>query len=339
MGSAAIVGTGLIGASVGLALRSAGWEVAGWDPSQRALEAAREVGALTEVAAGPEGAWSKAELVVLAGPPRAIVETVQAMNVDALVMDIGGVKQEVVQAARHLGRFVGTHPMAGREHVGPEAASAALFRGAAWIVVDDGASPDDLARVEAVIETCGAIPLRMSAEEHDVAVALISHLPHVVAATLVEAASDHTRALELASGSFRDLTRVALSDPGMWANVLIANRVPVIDAIHELVEKLHQWEHALEGGDAPTVQARLDAARVSRQALAPPIVAVRVYLEDKPGELAGVGRALASSRVDVRDLQLRHGEHGGGGVLTLSVRPGEAEALKVALGAEGFELD
>lgn len=337
---AAILGTGLMGASVGLALRGAGWQVVGWDPSPEARQAALDVGAIAELMTDPAEARNNSGLVVLAGPPHAIAESLKAMrNGGALVMDIGGVKEEIVAAGAHLDRFVGTHPMAGREHVGAAAASAALFRGAAWIVVSDGAAESDLIEVERVIELCGGVPVRMTAAEHDAAVARISHLPHVLSATLVSLAASDRHALDLAAGSFRDLTRVALSDPGMWTDVLLANRHPLAAMIDDLTERLHGWRAALESGDRTTISRELVTAQTVRRQLAPPIVAVRVFLEDQPGELAGVGRALAASQVDVRDLQLRHGEHGGGGVLTLSVRPGESEALKTALLHERFMLD
>ncbi len=339
MPRAAILGTGLIGGSVGLALRAAGWEVFGWDPVPQAREAALAVGALDRGGDDPKEIRAGADLVVLAGPPLSIKETLRSMDDETLVMDIGGVKREIVEAAAHLSRFVGTHPMAGREHVGAESASAALFRGAAWIVVNDGARQDDLARVEEVIETCGAIPMRMSAADHDAAVARISHLPHVLAAALVGVVADDAHSLGLAAGSFRDLTRVSLSDPGMWSDVLLANRQPISQALTELGERLRSWQSVIEAGDQSEIRERLERAQRVRRSLAPPILAVRVFLEDEPGELAAVGRALAASRVDVRDLQLRHGEHGGSGVLTLSVRPGEAEALKTALVGEGFDLD
>ena len=333
------MGTGLIGASVGMALRAAGWEVVGWDPDPHARQAALAVGGVDRVTADPDQVRVGADLVILAGPPLSICETLRGMTDETLIMDIGGVKKDIVAAAAHLDRFVGTHPMAGREHVGAESASAALFRGAAWIVVGDGARQQDLAAVEEVIETCGAIPVRMSALDHDAAVARISHLPHVLASALVGMVADDVSALDLAAGSFRDLTRVSLSDPGMWTDVLLANRRPISDALGEMEERLRSWQSAISAGDDVEIRRRLEQSQLVRRSLAPPMMAVRVFREDRPGELAAVGRALAASRVDVRDLQLRHGEHGGAGVLTLSVRPGESEALKTALVEEGFEVD
>lgn len=338
MPSAGILGTGLIGASIGQALVASGWDVYGWDPSPETLEAAAKVGALSVACDGADPVVAAArDVLVLAAPPDAVLALVAGLDTEHLVMDVAGVKQSVVDAARPS-RFVGTHPMAGRERSGPEAASKALFRGAAWVVVTDGASPSDLDVVEQIITTTGARPIRMTAAEHDEAVSMISHLPQLLAATLVTGAADRTNAMELAAGSFRDLTRVAASDPHVWAQLLLANRAAVIGALDDLQGRLAGLSTALADEDRDSLLGLLERAQSLRRGLAPPVVAVRVALADQPGELARVGRALESSGVDVRDLQLRHAPYGGGGVLRLSVRHEEAETLRAAVLAEGLLL-
>ena len=332
----AVLGTGLIGGSIGAGLAELGHAVVGWDPNGTHLADALERGLVGSIAGTPEQAIDGADLVVLAGPPIAVLVTVASLETDALVIDIAGVKAPVVEAAR--GRFVGTHPMAGREHRGPEHASASLFKGASWVVVPDGADPSDVDTVCDVVESLGAVPLRMSAERHDAAVAAISHLPQVVAGALVHHAIEESDRLELASGSFRDLTRVALSDPGTWVQVLLANASEVGPQLRELADALVATADLVESGDADAIAGAMQTARAERAALAPPVARVRVILEDRPGELGRVGQALSESRVDVRDLQLRHGRHGGGGVLTLSVRHGEEKTLASALEGQGFEV-
>jgi prephenate dehydrogenase len=291
------------------------------------------------IAAGRPEAIDQVDLVVLAGPPRAVIADLAGTFTDALVTDVAGIKLPVVTAAGHLTHFVGGHPMAGREHVGPRAASAALFRGAAWILCTDGVAQADLLRMTKIVKDLGAVPVAMTATEHDAAVAAISHLPQVLASALVQVAGADPHALDLAAGSFRDLTRVALSEPAWWAELLVANQSQVRQVIGSLMETLEGWNSALEEGAVDRLSAQLQDARQVRRAMAPPVVAVGVVMEDRPGELGAVGRALAVTGVDVRDLQLRHGPHGGGGVLTLSVRPGEAAALRQALAGEGFELE
>ena len=339
MSTAAILGTGLIGTSVGLSLRASGWTVGGWDPDPSAVAVALELEGIDAIAVDRQEAIEDADLVVMAGPPRAVITDLAGMVTGALVTDVAGVKQPVVAAAGHLAHFVGGHPMAGREHVGPRAASGALFRGAAWILCTDGVAQADLSRMAEIVKGLGAIPVTMTAVEHDAAVAAVSHLPQILASALVQVAGADPHALDLAAGSFRDLTRVALSEPAWWAELLVANRGQVRQAIGSLMETLEGWNSALEEGAVDRLSAQLQNTRHVRRAMAPPVVAVGVVMEDRPGELGAVGRALAVTGVDVRDLQLRHGPHGGGGVLTLSVRPGEAEALRDALVAEGFELE
>lgn len=339
MPHAGILGTGLIGASIGLGLRSAGWDVTGWDPDPDALATALEIGALSLAGESRERViGGPANLLVLAGPPDSVAEGVATVDASCLVIDVAGVKGPIVATARP-NRFVGTHPMAGREHSGPGAASAGLFRGAAWVVATDGASADDLAEVEQVVRSLGAHPVRMTAEEHDGAVAVISHLPQLLAATLLSAASDRKRAMDLAAGSFRDLTRVAASDPETWAQLLLANRSEVAGALGDLRDRLDRLSDVLGQGDAPSLRSLLAEGQMLRRGLAPPVVAVRISLRDEPGELARVGRALERSGVDVRDLQLRHAPYGGGGVLTLSVRPGEAGTLRTAAADEGLPVE
>ncbi len=333
---AAVSGTGLIGGSIGLGLSRNGWIVHGWDPSPAVLDAAYASNAIAEKAASfEEMIAGDAELIVLAGPPAAVVDQVAGLETDALVIDVAGVKRAVIAAARPR-RFVGTHPMAGREVTGPQGASPSLFRGATWVVVEDGAAAADLAAVEEILRMLGAEPIRMTAADHDAAVAMISHLPQVLAAALANEAADRTRALDLAAGSFRDLTRVAASDPGLWVDLLHKNAPEVNAAIADLQWRLGRVAEALAAGDAAAISDFLGRGQTVRRSLAPPVVAVRVALADEPGELARVGRAFGASAVDVRDLQLRHAPHGGGGVLTVSVRPGEAETLRTALADEGL---
>ncbi len=338
MPTVAISGTGLVGASIGLGLARSGWKVIGWDPDPEVLEVTlAETAIHRSVSSFADLVAAATDVVVLAGPPGAVIEQVSTIKTDSLVMDVAGVKSAVVATSRPA-HFVGTHPMAGREVRGPRGASPALFRGATWVVVTDEAAEADLAAVEDILTQLGGRPVRMTAAEHDAAVAMISHLPQVLAAALVNEAADRTRALDLAAGSFRDLTRVAASDPGLWVDLLCVNATEVVAAIEDFRSRLARVAGALEAGDAALIDEFLTRGQEIRRSLAPPVVAVRVALADEPGEMARVGRAFGASSVDVRDLQLRHAPHGGGGVLTVSVRPGEAETLRTALEDEGLLL-
>lgn len=338
MSQAAIVGTGLIGASIGLALREQGWATRGWDPASDALAIAVERGAV-EPADSILEAIEGADLVVLAGPLSANLETLGALDTEALVTDVTSVKQPLIGQAPPTLRFVGGHPMAGREHAGAGAASGSLFRGAAWILCDDRATPEDLARMQEIVASVGANPVIMSADHHDRVVAAISHVPHLLAVALVDLVAGNPDTVDLVSGSFRDLTRVASGDSAWWPEVLTANSSSVGEALDGLIAHLQTLRRDIEGGDLDSVAERLHRAKQHRTEMAPPVAGVEVILADRPGEIGRVGHALRTSRVDVRDLQLRHAVHGGGGILTISVRPGEVETLRAALAREGFEVE
>lgn len=332
MARAVISGTGLIGTSIALGLRDLGWETVGWDPDRGALAGAVEMGAVEPIGECDPGMLDPGDLLILAAPPSSIIATLRTLQTAALVIDVASVKEPILEAAV-TPRFVGTHPMAGREVTGPSAARAGLFRGATWVVVPDHAGEADLMLVESIVRSLGARPVRMSAADHDAAVARISHLPQILAAALLDGAADVPGALELAAGSFRDLTRVAASDPAIWMDILTTNRTEVAAAAEELGARLA----ALMSSDAQLAVALAEAQRL-RRSLGPAVAAVHVALEDRPGEIAAVGRALAASRVDLRDLQLRHAPYGGGGILTLSVRVDELAALRSALGAERLSV-
>jgi prephenate dehydrogenase len=334
---AAVLGTGLIGTSVAIALRTAGWNVRGYDPDSAALsqatvmEGVEPCDSISEAVAG-------AHLVVLAATVKAILETLETLETDALVTDVAGVKRPVVEAASHLARFVGGHPMAGRESSGPEGASGGMFRGATWVLTTDGADDADLMEMSAIVQSLGAVPVQMTAHAHDRAVAAASHIPHLTAASLVSLVSREEGARALVAGGFRDLTRVAASEPAWWSEVLVANRDAVAEELRLLAGSLGELADMVESEDKEAVQSRLEAARVLRRGMAAPVTAVRVILEDRPGEIAEVGKALSDSGVDLRDLQLRHAVHGGGGILTLSVKPVDARKLRSALDVAGFRV-
>jgi prephenate dehydrogenase len=332
---AIIHGTGLLGASVGLGLRSQGWEVAGWDPDPDAMTEAARRGAIGEQVDGPR---TDADLVVMAAPPDAVVASLGDLDTDALVTDIAGVKLPIVAAAAHLPRFVGGHPMAGGETTGASLATRTMFHGATWVLTTDDAAPDDLARMEEIVRSLGANPLVMTAEEHDAAVARVSHLPHVLAAALMRLVEADPATLSLAGGGFRDLTRIAAGDSTWWAEVLTANAEQVSTSIEDLQRVLDAWRRIIRESGEGELDAELEAARVARSGLGEHHTQVRVVLLDRPGEIARVGHALETSRVDVRDFQLRHGEHGGGGILTISVKGEGKDALTMALIDEGFEV-
>jgi prephenate dehydrogenase len=332
-----LLGTGLIGGSIGLGLARAGWTVIGWDPDPAALEVALERGALSSAAVSEADLTDKAlDLLVLAGPTPAIIETLQHLPTDLATTDVSGVKGSVMAAGARLHHFVAGHPMAGLEVSGPRFSSATLFRGAAWILIADAAEEVDLRRVEEMVKALGAHPVRMTALEHDKAIAVISHLPHLLASALLQEASASVTDLGLVGGSFRDLTRVVASDSAPLSELLIANRDSLASALRRFLGRLERWLPILDEAATSEANSVLSESSRMQAKLRPPVRPVAVALLDQPGELARMGRALERSKVDVRDLSLRHALDGGGGRLEILVREGDAAVLVEALRAEGL---
>lgn len=321
---------------MGIGMRRRGWKVVGWDPEEARLEDAANVGATDETATSLSDLY-ETDLVLLAGPLGGIIETIPALPDTLVVTDVAGLKAPVADAAAHLKCFIPGHPMAGREFSGPTGASGSMFRGANWILCTDGRDGDAISMVEDMIESLGANPLYMTAAAHDQAVGAVSHLPQLVAATLVDMIENDT-VTELAAGGFRDVTRIAQSEPRWWTDILMSNAEVLVPIIDDMRSRFETLKDAMEEGDSAFVETFLGRARKSRMKLAAPVDSVRMVIEDRPGEFAKVGAALAESGVDLRDLQLRHATDGGGGVLTLSVRKGEAEALTDALTEHDFRI-
>jgi prephenate dehydrogenase len=281
-----LLGFGLIGGSIARALRerepgrSAGHRIAAWSPSGEGPAAAARDGVIDRAAASPEEAISGADLVVLAGPAPVCLAQLDdlagpwrtALAADAVVTDVASTKAAIVLRATALGlRFVGGHPMAGRETSGYAAARPDLFVDRPWVVVpttDDGA----VARVEMLAEASGARPRRMTAAAHDDAVAAISHLPLVAAVALIEAVAgagpedrdDWPTAAGLAASGWRDMTRLASGDVTMGAGIVTTNAPAIAARVRDLIAALDAWRVELErsgGPDDDAVAARLREAR------------------------------------------------------------------------------
>ena len=268
-----IVGVGLLGGSIGLAMRAAGpaVRIVGVGRRQSSLDEALEVGAVDEVHLDVAEGVAHADMVILATPVGAfgrLLEGAKAgLKAGAVVTDIGSTKAEVVaQAEFALGRggpFVGSHPMAGSEHKGPAFARADLFAGATCIVTPTEHTPPELAeRVERFWLALGMRVVRMSPADHDRAVARISHLPQVLASLLMQLPDEAD--LDISASGFRDSTRLAGSDPEMWRDILMTNRAPVLAAIGDMAGRLGRLAELIQAGDADAIEQLLAVARQRR---------------------------------------------------------------------------
>jgi prephenate dehydrogenase len=341
-GRAAVVGTGLIGGSIGLALRQRGWHVTGRDRDEARAARALKLGALDAVGRDP-----RAELTFVATPAGAVAtEASRALADGGIVTDVAGVKTGIVSAVGHP-RFVGGHPMAGSEQEGVDGADGELFEGATWVLTPTGATdPHAYARLRAVVSSLGSDVVAMRAERHDELVAMVSHVPHLTAAALMtlaaDAATDQATLLRLAAGGFRDMTRIAAGHPGIWPDVCVENRVEIVETLDRLGVALARLRELVGSGDREGILRLLERAREARvnlplRAPRPDDVAeVRVPVPDRPGVLAEVTTLLGELDVNIFDLEIAHSAEGERGVLVLVVDTRDVEAVRASLVGRGY---
>ena len=346
----AIVGTGLIGASVGLAARRAGAErVTGWDPDPSHLAIAAERGAV-EPAADLAGALDGAELAVVAAPVTALPAQVRAV-LDAsapsvTVTDVGSTKGGVCDAAAGVARFVGGHPICGSEARGPERATGEIFEGATWFLTPVAATdPDSYTMLHGFVSGLGAVPVAIAPEAHDRLVAVTSHLPHALANVLLNQAGggkiDGHDPLDAAGGSLRDMTRVAGANPRIWVDIFLENREALAASLAEHRRRIEQVEAALAEGDAGFLARWIGEASTNRRRLletaygdAGALQRLRVHVPDRPGVIAGIAQALGAERINIAGFDLQHLSTERGGTLAILVA-GEGEAERAASLLEG----
>jgi prephenate dehydrogenase len=359
IGSAVVVGTGLIGTSVALALSERGATVWLTDADSGAARLAADLGAGAQLPeTGPPG--GTADLAVLAMPPEAVAPALAAAQERGLARsytDVASVKELPLARARELGcdlaSFVGGHPLSGRERSGPAAARADLFLGRPWAICplpETGA--EAIAAADALAGACGAQPVVMSPEDHDRWVALVSHAPYA-AAVAMAARLEHAPdgALALAGQGLRDVTRVAASDTFLWTQILTANARHAADVLAALAEDLAAAAGSLariaEGDEEPVKdvtglleRGRAGVARIpgKRGGPAPDYAVVSVVIGDRPGELARLFQAAGEAGINIEDVRIEHSPGLPAGVAELAVRPDAAARLIEALAEGGWPV-
>jgi prephenate dehydrogenase len=353
----AVVGTGLIGASVGLAAKRAGVRrVVGYDPDPGALALAAERGALDQPADSLPAAVEEAELAVVAAPVAALPAQVEAALAASpercVVTDVGSTKGAICAAVGAHARFIGGHPVCGSEAHGPAHARAELFDGATWFLTPTAATdPERYRTLHGFVGSLGAVPVAVDPDAHDRLLALTSHLPHALANLLLNQAGgtyiEGHDPLGVTAGSFRDMTRVAGANPRIWVDIFLANAAALRHALAEHRRRVEQLEEALRDGDAGFVARWIgDAARNRRRLLedvypdAGQLQRLLVRVPDRPGVLAGITQALGAERINIEDFELQHHSPERGGVLALLVA-GERQAARAAelLEAQGYGVD
>ena len=359
--SAVVVGTGLIGTSIALALRERGVRVGLADRDPAAAGLAADIGAGTVVGGDFADLGEPADLAVLAVPPAAAgpaLLAAQAAGAARWYTDVASVKAAVLDQAAELGcdltSFVPGHPLSGRERSGPAAARADLFLGRPWVICPGAqTAPEAVAAVAALVRCCQAQEVRLTAAEHDRYVALVSHAPHVVAAAMAaRLAGAAEPALMLSGQGIRDVTRIAAGDSRMWAQILAANAVPVADVLAAVSADLAAVAEALReaaadgaGPGLKAVTGLLDegtagVTRIPGKHSKPrrDDMVVQVVIPDVPGELARLFRAAGEAGVNIEDIGIEHSPGLPVGVAELTVRPEAVARLTQALAASGWPV-
>ncbi|WP_051191801.1 prephenate dehydrogenase [Microbacterium luticocti] len=351
-GTVRIVGTGLLGASIGHALTALGVDVALFDTSPAQQRLAVDYGA-----GRPARADDAPRLVVVAVPPDVTADVVAhelAAHPDAVVTDVASVKFEPLRALRDRGvdltHYIGSHPLAGRERGGAISARADIFVGRPWVVCrDDETSPADLAVVEGLALDVGATPIEMDPAEHDRSVALVSHVPQLVASLLAgRFVTAPEGALRLAGQGVRDTTRIAASAPELWVQILGANATPVVDVLDDLAADLAGVADALRAPDAPGARRTVaDTIRRGNEGVERlpgkhgqnrRFAQVVVMVDDTPGQLGRLFGELGELDVNVEDLRLEHSPGAQFGLAEISVVPGAVRRTVDGLTARGWRI-
>jgi prephenate dehydrogenase len=307
-----IVGVGLIGGSVGLAAGDSGWEVVGVDTPE-VLENAAQSGAIRRASTLKE--VREADLVVLAAPISKVTDLLGDLTpTNALITDVASAKSAIVRRAESLKlRFVGGHPMAGSQLSGVANASSNLFEGARYFLTPTSdTDPEDYREVAGFVRELGAVPTAVDPQKHDLLMAALSHLPHLMAAALLKVASDISpEALSFAGPSFRDLTRVGASNPELWSDILAENAPALGEALGAFAGAMAQLGSEIK--DRESMEGRFRQAREAYDALGGILVEkgganvdVAIPVENRPGVFAEVTTLMGSNNINILDLYVRH---------------------------------
>ncbi|MFI7011022.1 prephenate dehydrogenase [Streptomyces sp. NPDC050145] len=359
MRTALVIGTGLIGTSAALALASRGVAVhlEDHDPDQARTAAALGAGS----AEAPEGV---VDLCLVAVPPAHVAQQLaDAMRrgVARGYLDVasvkGGPRRELEALGLDLTAYIGTHPMSGRERSGPLAATADLFEGRPWVLTPTRDTDTEVLNLALeLVALCRAVPVVMDADAHDRAVALVSHMPHLVSG-MVAARLENAEeaAVRLCGQGIRDVTRIAASDPRMWIDILSANPGPVADLLTDLSADLDETVRALralqssdddkrregvEGVETMLRKGNAGQARVPGKHGAAPATyeAVAVLISDQPGELARIFADAGAVGINIEDVRIEHATGQQAGFIQLMVQPAAAPKLAAALRERGWAM-
>ncbi len=340
---AQIIGTGLIGGSIALALRSRGWHVTGRDVDARRSERALELGVLDAV-----GSDDAAELAFVAVPASALEDEIHnaLSETKGIVTDTGSVKTAVASNIDNP-RFIPGHPMAGSEQEGVEGANQAIFEGAVWVLTPTSGSDDlGLRDLQTILASMGCDVVTMTPERHDALVAIVSHVPHLTAASLMcladDRALDDAPLLRLAAGGFRDMTRIAAGHPEIWLDICEENKDAIVSVLDELSNRISNIRQIVAHSDRTGLTDMLSQARKARTNLPSryvrpqELVEVRIPIPDEKGQIANITMLAADCDVNVADIEVAHSAEGAQGILVLVVAQAEVQRFLAVLAGHGY---
>jgi prephenate dehydrogenase len=338
-----VVGLGLIGGSVALALKSLGFVVHGDDEDPERVSEALQRKIIDQA-----GVCSHAVVSFAATPVLSLGDTVQRLLRESVgfVTDVGSVKSEVVHAITDP-RFIGGHPMAGSELDGLDGADASMFTGAVWVLTPTVHSSDD--SFSTFAELCGDFGAEVVALDplrHDDFVAIISHVPHLTAAALMgladEKSEEHLALLRLAAGGFRDMTRIASGRPEIWLDICHQNQDAIVRTLDRFIEELTQLREIVRIDDKSALLGKLNRARRARMNLplrAGPVeelAEVRIPIPDQPGSAANIFALSGELGVNIYDFEVVHSAEGDRGVIVVIIGKDHVELFRGGLMARGF---
>ncbi len=339
-----IIGAGLIGSSIGIGLTTEGWHVTIEDADAHVQSVAQAIGA------GASLGDLEPELVIVAVPPAfapfVVAEALGRWS-SAVVTDVASVKAPIAKAAHatgHAERYVGSHPMAGREVSGALAAQGDLFKARPWVLCANGASAQAVDTVRRVPIALHSDVVTMDAAAHDAAVARVSHAPQVAASAVAAALGPlGPDDVALAGQGLRDVTRIAASDPAMWADIARLNRHDLVETIEHIIGDLKDIRDADDVGEALTdliERGRMEVARIPGKhgGAKRDWVSVTVIVPDEPGQLLRLLSDVAAVNVNIEDITIEHSPRQPVGLTTLHVLPDHSENLAAALVEKNWEI-
>lgn len=338
IGAIGIIGMGLIGGSLAKALKRSekGYCLAGWDQSAEMLKGAVQEGVLDVDLVEQPQFLKQCDLVIFCVPVAAMKQVIASikpwLNENSMITDVCSTKLDVASVMSEVGlenRFVGGHPLAGSEHSGYQASKANLFENAFYVMTPDEFTPRlYVEQLQGVITDLGAIPIEMTAKEHDHVTAVISHVPHVTAALLVNlvARLDSPKGYmkTIAAGGFKDITRIASSSPELWAGICLSNKAIVKETIREMEKLLKDFQKYLDQADSESIKAYFKNARDMRnsfsdmqKSLLQKEYDIQIDVDDKPGIIAQVASALAAENINIKNIGIRQNREHDEGALEI----------------------